>query len=159
MTLQRISVVSVMAAALVYGETASPGFGRSIASDPDIDTPENPLNPGVQYAYQGEKSPGTAMAWSGLGTLAPIVPGVVPSVPVRRCHLALYPDGRRLDPWSIPWRILCDVPNRGWLGIGLRMAGELPMARCGRAPSPISGFSIDPGTRSPATAGAIGSLS
>lgn len=37
---------------------------------------ENPLNPRVRYEYLGGKSTGTALAWSGLGTLAPIALGL-----------------------------------------------------------------------------------
>ena len=129
----KVLFLFILTASLGYGGTETRFSGKS------IDTAENPLNPRVQHVYQGEKSPGTAMVWSGLGTLAPIVLGLsLASLSDDATFpFILIAGGLTVGP-SLG-EFYAASPYRGWLGIGLRMAGEFAFVYVAAKSAPGNG--------------------
>jgi hypothetical protein len=140
-TLRKIAFLSVMTAALGYGRSASPGYDTSIAADTSIVPPENPLNPRVAFIYQGEKSTGAAFGWSALGTVAPVILGLsaVSLSDDATLPLILVLGGLTIGP-SLG-EFYAASPNRGLMGIGLRMSGAFLFLymQAKAAPSYVSG--------------------
>ena len=116
--LRKIIFLSAMTAMLGYAGT------ETRFSDTAIAPAENPMIPQDRYVYHDEKSAGTAIAWSALATLAPVALGL---------SLATLSD-EAFFPWILMTGGLAVGPSlgefygasvyRGFLGIGLRMAGE-----------------------------------
>lgn len=122
--------------------TTGLGFGGTENRFPDTTNApaENPLNPRVQYVYQGEKSVGTAFAWSGLGTLAPIALGLSVAYITEDAAIpvVLILSGLAVGP-SLG-EFYAASPYQGILGIGLRAAGEFIFLYVAAQAAPGYGF-------------------
>ncbi len=131
---RKFIVISVMMATLGYGgsETRFPDTSNAPA--------ENPLNPRVRYVYQGEKSAGAALAWSGLGTLAPIALGLSLASMSDDATLPFFLVSGGLALGPSLGEFYAASAYRGLLGIGLRMAGGFAFFYVAAKSAPGSGY-------------------
>ena len=112
-----------------------------VSEDTTLAPVENPLNPRVPYRYQGEKSAGTAIAWSLSGTLAPVALGLSAATlsDDATLPLILVLGGLAIGP-SLG-EFYAASPHRGLMGIGARTACEFFFlySAAGAAPGGASG--------------------
>jgi hypothetical protein len=118
---RKIFFIGLTAAALGYGGTDT---RFPVDADTAIAPVENPLNPRVVFTYPGEKSAGAAIGWSSLGTIAPVALGLSAASLSDDATLPLILVLGGLTVGPSLGEFYAASPNRGLLGIGIRMAGE-----------------------------------